>query len=350
MVKLLVTGGAGYIGSHTCLDLLQKGYELVVIDSLINSSSISLLRVKEIICSDSIKLRNKLTLIEGDVRDYNSLDKIFKDSLDQNKPIQGVIHFAGLKSVGDSVVKPLSYYDVNVNGSINLFRAMDKYACRTVVFSSSATIYSSTKSGFFSENAPLKPSNPYGQTKFAVEKILESIYQSNNKWRILNLRYFNPIGAHPSGKIGESPLGAPTNLLPYITQVAIGNLNKLRIYGNDWPTYDGTGVRDYIHVMDVAEGHSAAMEFLLSNNSKFISLNLGTGIGTSVKDLIRTFEATNKCEVPIEITNRRSGDVPIAIANNELARSILSWKPLRSLEESCSDSWKWQKLNPNGYV
>ena len=349
-MKILVTGGAGFIGSHTCLTLLEKGHQVLVIDSYVNSYSKSLKRVIDIL---KLNNRNKIIDIEilsGDVRNEKLLDELFSLHQSSGKPIQAVIHFAGLKSIKNSVKSPLKYWDANVNSSINLLRAMDRYKCRTIVFSSSATLYGFSTNKPIKENSLISPINPYGRTKEAIEKLLNDVYSScPDKWKIANLRYFNPIGAHPSGMIGESPLGVPSNIFPYITQVAAGIINKLTIFGNDWPTLDGTGIRDYIHVMDLAEGHIRALDYLVNNKNQIINLNVGTGIGTSVLELVSTFEDVNKIKIPIEFAGRRSGDCSSVIADNSLATSILDWSPKKGLSDMCKDGWKWQSLNPDGY-
>ena len=348
-MSILVTGGAGFIGSHTCLSLLKKGYDILVIDSFINSNKLSLERVKNLV---SEKNSNQLNSIKGDIRDQNLLNDIFLNYKSKKKPITSVIHFAGLKSVKDSVINPLKYWDTNVKGALTLLSKMKEYECYNIVFSSSATIYGKSNQIRISENTQINPTNPYGQTKAAIEKILYDLFSSKKEpWKIANLRYFNPIGAHESGLIGESPLGIPNNIFPFLTKVANGNLEKLNIFGNDWPTKDGTGVRDYIHVMDLAEGHIAALEFLLSNNkSQIINLNLGTGLGTSVLELVRTFEKINNVKINYKFVPRREGDVANVVADNSLAKSILNWQPRRSLEEMCLDGWNWQCLNPKGYI
>ena len=350
MKTIFVTGGAGFIGSHTCLVLLENGYNLVVLDSLINSSYIALDRVYNLFKLDNPNSNNRFKLIKGDLRNQKLLENIFQDSIKEEKPIEAVIHFAGLKSVSESIKDPLNYWDVNVNGSINLFKVMDKYDCKTIVFSSSATIYGKTHINPINEDFEINPLTPYGNTKYAVEKILEELFSSSMKnWRISILRYFNPVGAHFSGEIGEDPSNVPNNLFPYISQVAIGRREKLNIFGNDWPTKDGTGIRDYIHVMDLAEGHQASLEHLFSNDAQLIKLNLGTGIGTSVLELVMTFQEVNKCDVPYDFVDRRPGDIPITIASNKLAKSYLNWLPKRTLEDICRDGWCWQKQNPLGY-
>ena len=348
-MKVLVTGGAGFIGSHTCLALLEKGYEVIVLDSFVNSKQESLKRVIEILkCK---KINKNIKIIKGDIRDKNILDELFSNAKRTGKPFQAVVHFAGLKSVKDSVFNPLLYWDVNVDGSINLLRVMNKYRCRTIVFSSSATIYGLSNKKALKEDTEIMPINPYGRTKAAIEKLLNDLYISNPvEWKIANLRYFNPIGAHESGMIGESPMGVPNNIFPYITQVAAGKLDKLKIFGNDWPTLDGTGVRDYIHVMDLAEGHILALEHLLESKSKIINLNIGTGIGTSVLELVKTFERVNDIRIPLMFSTKRIGDCSSVIADNTRAISVLNWTPKRNLSQMCIDGWHWQSSNPEGYL
>ena len=349
MGTIFVTGGAGFIGSHTCLILLERGYNLVVLDSLINSSELSLQIISKLVCK---KVKSeRITFIKGDIRDGNLLENIFKHAESINKKFLGVIHFAGLKAVGESVKYPLEYWDANVNGSLTLFRVMHKYNCRTIVFSSSATIYEKTyKNNSLNEKSKIKPSNPYGETKLAIEKILFNLFQvSSEKWRIANLRYFNPIGAHQSGLIGESPNGIPNNIFPFITQVGLKKIDQLKVFGNDWDTYDGTGVRDYIHVMDLAEGHIAAFEYLLKLKKENISLNLGTGIGTSVFELIDVFKKVNNIDLPFKVVGRRDGDIGYVVADNTFAKSLLNWHPILNLEDMCRDGWNWQKNNPNGF-
>ena len=349
-MRVLITGGCGFIGSHTCLVLLKKGYELLIVDSFINSKKDSLEKVKKILKDEGHCCNNQLKLIKVDLRNKKSLEDIFLNSMKENNPIKGVFHFAGLKSVSDSINNPFEYWDANVNGSINLFSVMEKFNCSTIVFSSSATIYGLSESSVLTEKDIIEPINPYGTTKFVIEKLLEDISKKKPvKWRIANLRYFNPIGAHNSGLIGEDPLGTPNNIFPIIMRVASRQLEKLQIFGKDWPTKDGTCMRDYIHVMDLAEGHLAAFEFLMNEKPQIISLNLGTGLGNSVLDLVNTFEQVNNIKIPYEFVDRREGDAASVIADNSFAISKIDWLPKRTLKDMCIDGWKWQVLNPKGY-
>ena len=349
-MRVLVTGGAGFIGSHTCLVLLEQGYEIIVIDSFINSHKKSLQRVVDILENKSGVKNVDLEIKTGDIRDEKVLDKLFLEYKQMGKPIQAVIHFAGRKSVTESLDNPLLYWDVNVNGSINLLKVMDRYNCRTIVFSSSATIYGLSNNMPLKENTEIKPINPYGRTKVVIEQILNDTYEGNpKKWKIANLRYFNPIGAHSSGMIGESPLGIPNNIFPYITQVAAGVLDELTIFGDNWPTFDGTCIRDYIHVMDLAEGHIATLKYLNKNENKIVNINLGTGLGTSVLELIDTFEKINNIKISRNFSGRRIGDSCSVVADNSLALSCLEWSPSRDLEKMCLDGWKWQLSYPEGY-
>ena len=350
-MRILVTGGAGFIGSHTCVALLAKGYEIILLDSFVNSSEKSLKRVIEITKIEGKNNSPNIEIYKGDIRDEKILEKIFSDSEISNKPIEAVLHFAGLKSVAESVINPFLYWDINVNGTIKLLLVMDRYKCRTIIFSSSATIYGLSNDQPILENSKIKPTNPYGQTKSTIEQLLNDVYKSNpERWRVANLRYFNPLGSHPSGLIGEAPLDVPNNIFPYLIQVAAGDIEVLTIFGNDWPTKDGTGVRDYIHVMDVADGHLAALEKLLKSDPQIINFNLGTGVGTSVLDLIKTFESVTDVNVPYVFSSRRKGDVPTVIADNSLAISSLNWAPKKSIEQMCTDGWKWKLLNPKGYL
>ncbi len=336
MKKVLVTGGAGYIGSHTVLLLLEAGCDVVVLDNLCNSREESLRRVQ--------KLTGKsLTFINGDIRDVDCLNRLFG-----NHEIASVIHFAGLKAVGESVAQPLRYYDFNVVGTIRLLEAMERAGVKQLVFSSSATVYGDPASVPIKEDFPLGATNPYGATKLHIEDMLRDLHQADQQWRIALLRYFNPVGAHESGEIGEDPSGIPNNLMPYIAQVAVGKRDKLSVFGGDYPTPDGTGVRDYIHVMDLAEGHIRAVD-VLSKANGLITVNLGTGNGYSVLDMVKAFESASGCSVNFEIVQRRPGDVAVCYADPIEARNKLGWKAVRDLNDMCMDHWRWQKNNPNGF-
>lgn len=350
MRSILITGGAGYIGSHTCYLLLEFGYEIYVIDSLINSNAESLDKILEINPLKKELFQKKLHFFVGDIRDENLLRSIFIRAKRNSEPIEGVIHFAGLKAINDSIKNPINYWENNVQGSISLLKVMEENGCSKIIFSSSATIYGNNKQTRIDETNSLKAINPYGETKIAIENLLKNIYESSpNKWGIINLRYFNPIGAHASGLIGENPIGNPNNIFPIINLVAQGKNKELAIYGNDWPTHDGTGVRDFIHVCDCAEGHLKSLELLDKEKSKFLSLNIGTGRGYSVLDLIKTFEKVNKVSIPYYFTKRRDGDCAIVIADNSLSKKVLKWEPSFGLEEMCLHGWRWTKMNPNGF-
>lgn len=332
-MKVLVTGGAGYIGSHTCIELLNNGFEVVVVDNLSNSKEESLNRVRKITGKD-------LTFYKCDILDHDNLTKVF-----ENHHIDTVIHFAGLKAVGESSKIPLEYYHNNVTGTLVLLDVMKKFNCKNMIFSSSATVYGEQEVAKIKESAELKePSNPYGKTKLIIEYILKDLYKSDNSWNITLLRYFNPIGAHPSGLIGEDPNGIPNNLVPYITQVAIGKLPYLNIFGNDYNTPDGTGVRDYIHVCDLARGHVCAIK----DNFGLKIYNLGTGIGYSVFDVLHAFNEVVGFEIPYKICDRRPGDLAIYYADNEKAYLEMGFKTELTLQDMARDSWNWQSKNPNG--
>ena len=342
MERIIVTGGTGFIGSHTSLSLLEKGYEVIVLDSLSNSSKSSIDKIKQIIKKEkNISANIKFFLV--DIRNINEIEDIFLKFEKDKNPISAVIHLAGLKSVRESIEKPLSYWKTNLLGTYNLVNVMDKFNCRNLVFSSSATVYGLAGKPPINENTELKPINPYGTTKLAIELLLDNLHSSKNSaWSIINLRYFNPIGAHHSGLIGEAPNGVPNNLFPYLSQVASKKLKKLEIFGNDWPTPDGTGIRDYIHVMDLAEGHVAALNYLRKNKNIMLSLNLGTGIGTSVLQLLKEFERINNTKIPYVFSPRRKGDLACVIADNSKALETLDWNPKRSIKDMCKDGWKWQ--------
>lgn len=333
---ILVTGGAGYIGSHAALALLLAYHEVVVLDNLSNSSLESLKRVEKL-------TGRSVTFIEGDVCDFVQLKTLFK-----NYPIDSVIHFAGLKAVGESVVQPLRYYENNVQGTLSLLRVMVEYDVKKLVFSSSATVYGLPKNCPIEENASLFAINPYGQSKLIIENILRDLAASDSGWHIALLRYFNPVGAHESGLLGEDPNGIPNNLMPYISQVAVGKLPYLNVFGQDYDTPDGTGVRDYIHVMDLAEGHLAALNVLPAKAGAW-AVNLGTGQGYSVLDLVKAFEQACGKEIAYKIAPRRAGDAGTCFASVALAKNMLHWEAKRSLFDICESSWKWQSLNPNGY-
>lgn len=337
MSKILVTGGAGYIGSHTCIELLNAGHEVVVLDNLSNSSEEALTRVKALTAKE-------LDFVEGDILDPQILDHIF-----QSHQIDAVIHFAGLKAVGESQQEPLKYFENNISGSICLVKAMERAQVFTLVFSSSATVYDEANVSPLNEDMPTgMPTNNYGYTKLIVEQLLQKLSIADTRWSIALLRYFNPVGAHKSGQMGEDPQGIPNNLMPYVTQVAVGRREKLSIFGNDYDTIDGTGVRDYIHVVDLANAHLCALNNRL-NAQGCRAWNIGTGNGCSVLEIAQTFEKVNGIHIPFEFSPRRAGDVATSFANNARAVAELGWQPQYGLEDMLADSWNWQKNNPNGY-
>ncbi len=334
--KVLVTGGAGYIGSHACVELMQAGHDVVVLDNLCNSDVAVLERISRI-------AGRSPEFSKADVRDAAALREVFA-----RHRFDAVIHFAGLKAVGESVEKPIEYYDNNVQGALSLCGAMVEAGVGTLVFSSSATVYGSASTMPIREDAPLGPTNPYGQSKWMVERILGDVAASRPAWRIALLRYFNPVGAHPSGLIGEDPQGIPNNLMPNVAQVAVGVRDRVRVFGSDYPTRDGTGVRDYIHVVDLARGHLAALDALRRETRGF-TVNLGTGRGMSVLEVVRAFERASGRTIPIEKVARRAGDVAESYADPSLAQRLLGWKAARGLDDMCRDTWRWQCLNPHGY-
>ena len=336
MQNILVTGGAGYIGSHTCVQLLEAGYSVAVIDNLSNSKREALDRVGSITGS-------AVTFFEADLLDVDRLDEIF-----QKQSYDAVIHFAGLKAVGESVRMPLTYYHNNVSGTINLLHAMDRADLSNIVFSSSATVYGDPRELPLTESAPLSTTNPYASTKYMIEEILRDLYGADDRWNIAILRYFNPVGAHPSGLIGEDPSGIPNNLFPYISRVAVGSLPRLNVYGNDYPTADGTGVRDYIHVVDLAEGHLAALR-RFADQPGLMTYNLGTGTGYSVLDIIKAYGRAAGHDIPYDITDRRPGDIAACYADPGKAERELGWTAKLDLDAMCRDSWNWQSKNPDGY-
>ena len=335
-MKILVTGGAGYIGSHTVILLIEAGYDIVIFDNFCNASKEAIKRVENIV-------DQKIITVEGDVRNRADLHKVF-----DNYKIDAVIHFAGLKAVGESVEQPLKYYDNNVNGTAVLCEVMAEHGCKSIVFSSSATVYGDPHATPIDESFPLSATNPYGRSKLFVEEILRDLYVSDNSWKIVLLRYFNPVGAHESGSIGEDPNGIPNNLMPFISQTAVGKREYLSIFGNDYDTHDGTGVRDYIHVVDLADGHVKAIN-KIANFNEVMTINLGTGKGYSVLDMVKAFEKASGKTVPYKIAPRRAGDIAKCFANPSYAKEILGWEAEKSIDEMCEDTWKWQEANPNGY-
>ena len=335
-MKILVTGGAGYIGSHTCVELLQAGYEVVVVDNLSNSKEESLTRVQE---------------LTGKTLEFHKVDLLDKEALSavfDNASFDAVVHFAGLKAVGESVTIPLRYYHNNISGTLTLCEVMGAHNVKSIVFSSSATVYGDPHTVPITEDFPLSPTNPYGRTKWMIEEILRDIHRADGEWNVALLRYFNPVGAHPSGRIGEDPNGIPNNLLPYIAQVAVGKLTELPVFGNDYPTLDGTGVRDYIHVVDLSVGHLSALAKLVSNPG-VVTYNLGTGRGYSVLEMVFAFEKASGKKITHKIVGRRAGDIASCFADPSVAKSELDWSAHRGVDEMCADAWHWQSNNPNGY-
>ncbi|WP_027796604.1 UDP-glucose 4-epimerase GalE [Paraburkholderia acidipaludis] len=333
---ILVTGGAGFIGSHTCVELLNGGYEVIAVDNLVNSHRESLARVERI-------TGKTVTLYEADVCDEAALNRIF-----EQHAVAGVIHFAALKAVGESVAKPVEYYRNNLNGLLVVLDVMRRHEVKQFVFSSSATVYGVPERSPIDETFPLSATNPYGQSKLIAEQILRDVVIADPSWRIAVLRYFNPVGAHESGLIGEDPAGIPNNLMPYVAQVAVGKLERLRVFGNDYSTPDGTGVRDYIHVVDLARGHLSALDALVKLDSGFV-VNLGTGRGYSVLEVVKAFEQASGCPVPYEIAARRPGDIAECYANPATAERLLGWKAEFGIERMCQDHWRWQERNPRGF-
>ena len=335
-MNILVTGGAGYIGSHTVIELLNLNHKIIIVDNFSNSKPEVLNRIKEISGKD-------FKFYQVNILDRENLEKVF---IDNN--IYAVIHFAGLKAVGESVDMPLAYYHNNITSTLVLCDLMNKYDVKNMVFSSSATVYGMNNISPLTENLPLSTTNPYGSTKMMIEQILQDVYISDNGWSTALLRYFNPIGAHESGKIGEDPNGIPNNLMPYITQVAVGKREQLSVFGSDYDTHDGTGVRDYIHVVDLAKGHVKAVEYIADKTGVEV-INLGTGKGYSVLDVVNNFQKANEVKIPYILTDRRAGDIATCYANASKAEKLLSWKAEETLEDMCRDSWRWQSKNPNGY-
>jgi len=335
--RVLLTGGAGFIGSHTCVCLLEAGYAVLVVDDLSNSSELVLDRVRELVDGD-------LRFVKADVRDERSLEEALGSS-----PVDAAIHFAGLKAVGESVAEPLRYYDVNLGSTISLLHALERRGVKNLVFSSSATVYGHPEHVPLTEDSPLSAGNPYGRTKLTIEHLLADVAASDPSWNIVPLRYFNPVGAHESGRIGEDPAGVPNNLMPFIMQVAVGRRAELESFGDDYPTSDGTCIRDYIHVVDLAEGHRAALE-ILPTVQGCRPINLGTGRGSSVLDVVASASRAVGKEIPYRVGPRRPGDAPETWADPSLAHDLLGWEATRGLDEMCADSWRWQSANPNGYA
>ena len=337
MATILVTGGAGYIGSHTSVELLKAGYEVVVVDNFCNASPVSLARVEKI-------TGKKITLIEADVGDRQALRSVFA-----RYHFAAVIHFAGLKAVGESVSSPLRYYDNNFVATLHLCELMQEFACKHIIFSSSATVYGAAKAMPIGEDAPLLATNPYGRTKLMIEELLRDVHVSDPAWRVAILRYFNPVGAHESGLIGEDPQDVPNNLMPYIAQVAVQKLAYLRVFGDDYQTADGTGVRDYIHVVDLAKGHVRALQYMLENEG-VLTVNLGTGVGYSVLEMVAAFERAADKKIPYKVVARRAGDVAMCYADPTKARAVLNWQAELGIDRMCIDTWRWQTAHPNGYT
>ena len=335
-MRILVTGGTGYIGSHTCVQLIEKGWQPVIIDSLVNSKISVLDRIHQI-------TGTRPAFIEGDVRDADLLQKAFREH-----SIEAVIHFAGLKAVGESVIMPLKYYDNNVHGSVVLMEAMKQCNVKTLVFSSSATVYGDSSEPPWNEHVPTSPTNPYGQSKLMVDQIMADVSVSDTSWSMTSLRYFNPVGAHPSGLMGEDPQGIPNNLMPFLAQVAVGRREVLQVFGNDYPTPDGTGVRDYIHVTDLASGHIAALSYAHGRSGHHV-FNLGSGQGISVLQMQRAFSKACGRDLPFVLSPRRAGDVAAYWADPQRAQSTLNWQAKKSIDDMCQDTWRWQSQNPNGY-
>ena len=338
MPVVVLTGGTGYIGSHTCVELIAAGWDPIIVDNLCNSSPLVLDRIERI-------TGRRPTFVNADVRDRSALERVFSEHR-----IDAVVHFAGLKAVGVSMAEPLGYYENNVAGTIVLLEAMQRNGVARIVFSSSATVYGTAEKMPLTEASALGPTNPYGRTKLMIEQILGDVAAADPAWRVMLLRYFNPVGAHSSGLIGEDPAGIPNNLMPFVAQVAVGRQSRLKIFGNDYPTSDGTGVRDYIHVVDLALGHVAALAKLVNGDaSRETIVNIGTGRGRTVLEIVHSFEAASGRKVPYEFVDRRPGDVATCYADASRARALLGWEARRSVEEMCADAWRWQSANPNGF-
>lgn len=339
METILVTGGCGYIGSHTCVCLVKNGYNVVILDSLINSFDNSFLKIKNVLVKEKISNKGRISFIKGDVRDEAFLDKLFSEQKKNSKKITRVIHFAGFKCIHESIKYPLKYWEVNVQGTITLLKVMKKHNCFSIIFSSSATVYKPNSTKLLNEEDILKPSSPYGKTKLAIEDVLKDLYESDKKnWRIASLRYFNPVGSHYSGLIVENPKGESSNLFPAILKVLKNYQKNLLVFGNDWPTKDGTCIRDFIHVLDLAEAHIATLDFLFSNKPQYLILNIGTGKGRSILQVINQFNDLEKGILKYHFVQKRLGDHPIIVADNKLALKLLDWEPKRTLKDMCEDT------------
>ena len=344
MDTVLITGGCGYIGSHTCVSLIENKYNILIIDSHINSFENSFNNIKKVLEQKGLKNNEQIKYIRGDIRNKVWLDKIFNDFDKLEQPIKFVIHFAGLKSIFSSIKFPLEYWELNINSTLTLLAVMQKYQCFSLIFSSSATVYKAQGSKLLKETDELRPATPYGKTKLCIEQVLKDLYDSNKEWRIANLRYFNPVGAHPSGLLEENPKTKAPNLFPEILRVIRGDKKKFLVYGKDWPTHDGTCIRDFIHVMDLAEAHIATLDFLIKNKPQYISINIGTGKGNSILKVIKTFQEIKGIDFAYDFVDRRLGDQPFVVAENKLALELLEWAPTRDLVDMCKDSIN-QKTN-----
>jgi len=350
LATILATGGLGFVGSHACITLIENGFNVVIVDSLVNSSEKRYINLKKILEKLEKNYSGKINLVKGDIRDRKLLNNIFKEYKNNNNKISAVFHFAGLKSVSNSFKNPIEYWDTNLNSTLSLLSEMEKNECYSIVFSSSATIYKPKNEVKFSEIDLKEPINPYGNTKLSIERLLEDVFKTNpNNWRVVNLRYFNPAGAHPSSLIGEIPMKKSSNLFPEIMKVLLGNLDCLPIYGNDWPTNDGTCIRDFIHVMDLAEAHLAALNFLLNNDPQIISFNVGTGKGISVLEVVNNFKKMN-IKLPHEFTKRREGDFYYLVSDNSFALKRLNWRPERTLDDICIDCLNWLSYFKENYL
>ena len=340
METILVTGGCGYVGSHTCISLLKNNYNIIIVDSLVNSSKDTLDNIRKTMSLEGVEISDKIKFLQGDLRNKLWLDNVFRDYLQSNKPIKSVIHFAGLKSIYESIISPIDYWDANISTTISLISIMKKYKCFSLIFSSSASVYAVNGMKLLKESDVVKPETPYGKTKLCIEEIFKDLYFSDTNWKIVSLRYFNPIGSHNLGLLPEDSKGNSANLFPAILRTIKGGQKRLRIFGKDWPTEDGTCIRDFIHVMDLAEAHVSALRFLKDNKPQNISINIGTGKGTSVLEIIKTFQKVNEIDFLYDFVERRIGDQPFLVADNKLALDLLDWLPKRNIGDMCTDSVK----------